>query len=875
MPSSEPMPAPRTAYVVKVYPRFSETFIVTELLAREAAGESLEIFALRPTTDTRFHPEIARVQAPVTFLPKPTRLAEGWALLAEATATIPGFAQRYARLLPELTDYDAADVHQAVDLACRAVARGITHLHAHFASLAGRTAELAALLAGIGYSVTTHAKDIFHSSVRDDRLGRTIARSRHTVAISRYNLDHLRTRFPEHAGKIHLVHNGLELARFPYREPARFTGDRPLRVAAVGRMVEKKGFFDLVRAVAALTGRGVALRVRIAGEGELFERVRAAVAIAGLEDVITLLGARTQQEVRELLEWADVFAAPSVVGADGNVDGLPTVLLEAMASGVPCVASTVTGIPEAVEDGVNGFLHEPGDVAGLEAALCRAADPGLDRRALARAARRRIEERFDSRDQARRLAALERSTSGAPDTGTRDQEAPDGAAPATRAPRAEAPAVPDATTTQRPCAAAIPADLAGARVAYVCADPGIPVFGTKGASVHVQEVVRELLRRGALVTIFAARTGEHRPADLAEARVVHLPVTPREPAAREAAQGEVSRRFALEIVAGGFDLVYERYSLFSTALAQVAPAGVPGVLEVNAPLIDEQRTHRVLVAEATAHEVLRRQVRAAVRVVAVSEPVAGWVAGHCDGAPVLVVPNGVNTQRIRPGTGSADGQRPVVAFVGTLKPWHGVETLLRARELARTDWELRIIGDGPEGEQLRGLARAAGLGDRVTFTGAVTPEQVPQLLRDCDLAAAPYPAAAARDDYFSPLKVYEYLAAGLPVVASRTGQLPRVLADTDAGILVPPSDPGALARALDELVAAPARRRRMAGAARALAETRHSWTGVVDRILAGPATAPDAGCAGDAADAVTNAVPTGAGHGAAPTGPRPADGGPR
>lgn len=871
MSSSEPGAGHRTAYVVKVYPRFSETFIVTELLAREAAGEALEIFALRPTTDTRFHPEIARVQAPVTFLPKPTRLTEGWALLAEATATIPGFTQHYARLLPELTDYDAADVHQAVDLACRVVARGITHLHAHFASLAGRTAELAALLAGIGYSVTTHAKDIFHSSVRDDRLGRTIARSRHTVAISRYNLDHLRARFPEHAEKIHLVHNGLELARFPYREPVQFSGDRPLRVAAVGRMVEKKGFFDLIRAVAALTGRGVALRVRIAGEGELFERVRAAVAIAGLEDVITLLGARTQQEVRELLEWADVFAAPSVVGADGNVDGLPTVLLEAMASGVPCVASTVTGIPEAVEDGVNGFLHEPGDVAGLEAALCRAADPGLDRRALARAARRRIEERFDSRDQARRLAALELSTPGAPATGTQETEAPG----TTPHPRTPAPGA-----TQRPCAAAIPADLAGARVAYVCADPGIPVFGTKGASVHVQEVVREFLRRGARVTIFAARTGEHRPADLEEARVVHLPVTPREPAAREAAQGEVSRRFALEIVADGFDLVYERYSLFSTALADVAPAGIPGILEVNAPLIDEQRTHRVLVAEATAHEVLRRQVGAAVRVVAVSQPVADWLAGHCDGAPVLVVPNGVNTQRIRPGTGSADGQRPVVAFVGTLKPWHGVEILLRARELARTDWQVRIIGDGPEGGQLRELARAAGLGDAVTFTGAVTPERVPQLLRECDLATAPYPAVAVRDDYFSPLKVYEYLAAGLPVVASRTGQLPRVLAHTDAGVLVPPSDPGALAEALDELAGDPARRRRMAGAARELAETRHSWAGVVDRILAGsnagPGPAPDTGCAGDVADgAATDAVPTAAGHGAAPTGPPPAGGGGR
>ena len=100
-------PARKTAYVLKVYPRFSETFIVTEILAREAAGESLEVFALRPTTDTRFHPEIARVQAPVTFLPKPYKLSDAWALFADATATIPGFARRYAELLPELATYDA------------------------------------------------------------------------------------------------------------------------------------------------------------------------------------------------------------------------------------------------------------------------------------------------------------------------------------------------------------------------------------------------------------------------------------------------------------------------------------------------------------------------------------------------------------------------------------------------------------------------------------------------------------------------------------------------------------------------------------------------------------------------------------------------
>lgn len=803
----------RTAYVVKVYPRFSETFIVTEILAREDAGEDLEIFALRPTTDTRFHPEIARVQAPVHFVSKPYRLADAWQVYARATAAIPGFAERYAALLPELAGYGAADVHQAIELACSAAERGITHLHAHFGSLAGRTAEIAAALAGIEYSVTTHAKDLFHDSVDAARLGLTVARAHHIVTISEYNLEHLRRSYPESADRIHLVYNGLELDRFPYTDPEPVSAERPLRIAAVGRIVEKKGFFDLVEAVGRLVADGVAVEARIAGDGELFDDVRAAVDAAGLTDTITLLGARTQEEIRDLLGWADVFAAPSIVGADGNADGLPTVLLEAMASGVPCVASTVTGIPEAVVDGVTGLLHTPGDVEGLVTALTAVASPDFDRTGIARAARRLIEDRFDSHGQARTLAALEDGDGRVADPAPALDPAPDSAASSGTA--------------------VAPTDLAGRRVAYVSVDPGVPVHGTKGASVHVQEVVRELRARGAEVTLFATRTGDDAPADLVDVELVHTPLRARDAAEREAAQHAASAAFAEQIVAGGYDLVYERYSLFSTTIARAAEAGIPGILEVNAPLIDEQRTHRVLVDESLASRALHLQVRAAARTLAVSQPVADWVSDAVGGAEVLVVPNGVNTERVVPGPPSAPGARPTVAFVGTLKPWHGVETLVAAAELAREDWDLTIIGDGPQGESLRARVAEAGLTDRVTFTGAVAPAEIGPLLTGCDLAAAPYPAVDAADSYFSPLKVYEYLAAGLPVVASAIGQIPAVLGGTDAGVLVEPSDAPALAAALDALVADAPRRERMARAARELAVSGHSWTAAVDAILAG------------------------------------------
>ena len=139
------------------------------------------------------------------------------------------------------------------------------------------------------------------------------------------------------------------------------------------------------------------------------------------------------------------------------------------------------------------------------------------------------------------------------------------------------------------------------RVSYVCLDPGVPVFGAKGASVHVQEVLRALRRAGHEVVLHAARCGDLVPADLADLTVVETPVRAHDPAGRERAQAEASRRAARDVLERGADLVYERYSLFSTALADVArAAGAPGVLEVNAPLIDEQRRHRVLVDGAGA-----------------------------------------------------------------------------------------------------------------------------------------------------------------------------------------------------------------------------------------------------------------------------------
>lgn len=361
-------------------------------------------------------------------------------------------------------------------------------------------------------------------------------------------------------------------------------------------------------------------------------------------------------------------------------------------------------------------------------------------------------------------------------------------------------------------------------IAYVCLDPGIPVFGTKGASVHIQEVVREYRRRGHDVTVYATRRGSDVPDDLAELRIVDVPITTRDEEERERAQQAASASVSDMVRAGGYDLVYERYSLFSTVIAE---CGVPGILEVNAPLIDEQRTHRVLVDEQAADAALQEQVQAALATICVSDPVRDWVIARTEGTRVFTVPNGVNVHRITPQPESPGA--PVVTFVGTLKPWHGVDVLLRARAQAHKDWKLRIIGDGPMRAELDDLARSLGID--VDFRGAVAPDAIPQHMAGTAIGVAPYPAMDTdSDQYFSPLKVYEYMAAGLPVVASRVGQLPEIMGESE--YLVPPSDPEALAEALDALVANPVERALVGSDNRRQAEREHSWTGTVDHILA-------------------------------------------
>ncbi len=378
----------RVAYVCKMYPRLAETFILNEILAHEQSGLELEIFSLRMPADGRFHRDLGRVRAQTTYLPGPSVKAEHfWTALCRARTVFPKGRQ----VLEIAEGTDAGDLYQAIALAEAVRERGITHIHAHFATAATTVARLASRLAGVPYSFTAHAKDIFHESVQDDDLGRKLRDAAAVVTVSDFNLAYLRDRFGENADSVRRIYNGLDLEQFSYTPPK----GRPPVVIGVGRLVEKKGFADLIDACTILKDRGRTFECEIIGGGVLRKNLDKQVAALRVGDRVQLLGPRSRDEVNERVRRAALMAVPCVVSANGNRDGLPTVLLETMALGTPCISTTVTGIPEIVRDNETGLITPQHDPASLADTIERLLDDEALGERLATNARRLVEEEFD------------------------------------------------------------------------------------------------------------------------------------------------------------------------------------------------------------------------------------------------------------------------------------------------------------------------------------------------------------------------------------------------------------------------------------------------------------------------------------------------
>ena len=403
----------KLGYVLKYFPRLSETFIVTELLGLERLGAEITAFSRHRPDETVPHAALRDLRAEIHYLD--ALLGERfWEPFDIHRRLVRQFGPAHDAALRAALDYRSREELRywllAAAVAERAVHSGLDALHGHFATGSASVARYASRITGVPYSFTAHAKDIYAHEVDPKRLRDLLEDAAFVVTVSDANLDYLRSLAP--SANVVRVYNGLDLERFSCL-PALPSGDPPL-LLSVARLVEKKGIADLISAVAALRRAGRPVRCRIVGEGPLESVLRAQAASLGLDGAVEFAGAASQEQVLdEHLPAASAFVLPCVVAADGDRDGLPTTLLEAMARGVPVVSTRLPGVPEAVPDGEAGLLVDPGDAAGLAQAIARTLD---ERDATARrvcAARRRVESLFDARKNTEILHGLFEATTAA------------------------------------------------------------------------------------------------------------------------------------------------------------------------------------------------------------------------------------------------------------------------------------------------------------------------------------------------------------------------------------------------------------------------------------------------------------------------------
>ena len=387
------------AYLFERFPSFGQTFCYREVAELARQGIAPPIFSIRKPKDEPPQDWDERIVERVHYLPEQEdllrevrRASKKGKLAGEIIAALDEWGRRP----------DFLRLYQAVDVGLHLQTLGIRHVHAHFAGMAARTGFWIDKFFPVTFSFTAHANDIF--APRDFQIGldKLVDAARLIVTETDYAERFLRERFSDSANRIQRIYNGLDLTLF---KRADFSSTPPL-IVAVGRLIAKKGFADLLRTCWLLMERGQSFRCEIVGEGPLEQELREQITQLDLEGRVGLPGAKPQHEIRELLAAATVFVMPSVVDPDGGMDNLPTVIMEAMVAGLPVVSTSIGGIPEMVIQNETGFLVSPGDAAALAGAIEKMINDCLLARKLGQAGHERAQRLFSIKKNVRALCAL-------------------------------------------------------------------------------------------------------------------------------------------------------------------------------------------------------------------------------------------------------------------------------------------------------------------------------------------------------------------------------------------------------------------------------------------------------------------------------------
>ncbi|CAN5479864.1 MAG: glycosyltransferase family 4 protein [Chloroflexi bacterium] len=408
----------RVAYIVTRFPKLTETFVLFEILALQRAGVAVDLFALVRHREAVRHPEADRLISSVRFPSVPRVVVDQARWLARAPRRYLGTWRDVVvgnRKSIKFLVRAVVTMPVAASFALHMRREGVEHMHAHWATHGALAAFVVHRLTGIPYSFTAHAHDIY---VQRPMLERKIAEAAFVVTISDYNVRFLGDLYPDQVEKLRMVRCGVDLSVFRAGRPTDLSA--PPIIVCVASLQPQKGHRVLLDALHLLRGRGIDLSCVLVGDGPEREALIANAERLGLRDAVTFAGSQPQGRVAEILQAADVAIQPSITLPSGKMEGIPVALMEALASGLPVVASRLSGIPELVRHEETGLLVPEGDAPALADALERLLLDGSLRERLSDAGRQAVVRQYDLDENAERLRDLIVASFGA-----RSRQSPD------------------------------------------------------------------------------------------------------------------------------------------------------------------------------------------------------------------------------------------------------------------------------------------------------------------------------------------------------------------------------------------------------------------------------------------------------------------
>jgi colanic acid/amylovoran biosynthesis glycosyltransferase len=394
----------KVGYILKKFPVLSETFILNELLELERQGLDLHIFSLERPNDPRFHEDLPRLKANISYVPGPSDFNNLWKHNNRAAVK---YGDKYRKTLGYVLRHGKPSLLwrflQSCYIANQAKSYNIRHFHAHFATRPTSVASLTSMITGIPYSFTAHAMDIFKTRLSTRSLKKKLMRAQFVVTISDYNKQYLSQYANGDSEKIIKIYNGINL---DYFKPNGASKRRKFTFLCVARFVEKKGHKVLIEACDILHRKGLDFQCWLVGKGRLKSSIKARIKDKQLGACVKILGPHSHQEVVRRCHKAHAYVLPCVVGSDGNRDGLPVSLVEALASGIPVITTPMTGNCEVVQENYNGLLVPFNDAQALARAMEKLMQDRLLYENLCRNTRVSVESRFDKRKTSKALNRL-------------------------------------------------------------------------------------------------------------------------------------------------------------------------------------------------------------------------------------------------------------------------------------------------------------------------------------------------------------------------------------------------------------------------------------------------------------------------------------